>query len=90
ELMQMASMMQKNKVFNVKLLGYTDDSGTSAYNLDLSKRRAEAARTALVGLGVAPERISAEGLGEADPVAPNTTEANRARNRRVMMQLVKK
>lgn len=89
ELMQMASMMQKNKVFNVKLLGYTDDSGASAYNLDLSKRRAEAARTALIGLGVAPERISAEGLGEADPVAPNTTEANRARNRRVMMQLVK-
>lgn len=90
ELMQMAGMMQKNPTFNLKLLGYTDNSGSSAYNLDLSKRRAEAARTALVGLGVAPERISAEGLGEADPVAPNTTETNRARNRRVMMQLVKK
>lgn len=67
----------------VVIEGYTDSTGSEAYNLDLSQRRAGAVRRFLVDNGIAPERIVARGYGEAYPVAPNDTAAGRARNRRV-------
>jgi outer membrane protein OmpA-like peptidoglycan-associated protein len=63
--------------------GFTDSQGAEAYNLDLSKRRAEAVRTALINNGVAPNRLIAQGRGEADPLGDNTTAAGRQMNRRV-------
>jgi outer membrane protein OmpA-like peptidoglycan-associated protein len=51
--------------------------------LVLSQRRAEAVRDALVGAGVDAKRITTFGMGQAQPVAPNTTEEGRAKNRRV-------
>lgn len=67
----------------VVIKGYTDSTGSEAYNLDLSQRRAEAVRRFLVDNGIAPERIVARGYGEAYPVASNDTAAGRVRNRRV-------
>jgi outer membrane protein OmpA-like peptidoglycan-associated protein len=63
--------------------GHTDGDGEEAYNQTLSEARARAYVDALLGLGIAPERLVAEGLGETDPVAPNDTPENKARNRRV-------
>jgi outer membrane protein OmpA-like peptidoglycan-associated protein len=63
--------------------GYTDDLGDDAYNLTLSRRRAETVRQALIDQGVSPARLVADGYGEAYPVAPNDSDANRQRNRRV-------
>ena len=69
---------------SVVLEGHTDSVGTDEYNLSLSQRRAEAARQYLIqSFGLNPSRISALGKGKLDPVAPNDSEAERSRNRRV-------
>ncbi len=73
----------------VLLKGYTDAKGDDAYNLGLSKRRADAVKTWMAANGVPAERLDAAGYGEADPVAPNQRSDGsddpdgRAKNRRV-------
>ncbi|MGZ8243331.1 OmpA family protein [Methylomagnum sp.] len=67
--------------------GHTDSQGSESYNFDLSQRRAESVRAFLIGAGVNPERIGAEGLGESYPVASNNTSAGRLQNRRVEIYL---
>lgn len=68
---------------SVGVFGHTDDTGSAAYNQDLSERRAEAVAGVLIRDGVAPSRVRATGLGETQPVATNDTEEGRQRNRRV-------
>lgn len=65
--------------------GYTDSQGSESYNLDLSRRRAGAVRDFLIEKGIAPQRITARGYGEAVAVASNTTIAGRRENRRVQV-----
>ena len=68
----------------VKIIGYTDNTGTASHNLDLSRRRAQAVVAALTPLiSVAGVSFTVDGRGEADPVASNDTPAGRQRNRRV-------
>lgn len=69
--------------------GHTDSVGADAYNLKLSKLRANAARDYLISEGVSPSRLSAEGLGETKPVASNKTKDGRAENRRVEFSVTK-
>lgn len=70
---------------NLKLQveGYTDNTGAPGYNQKLSEQRADAVEGFLISQGVAPGNITAQGYGEADPVADNSTSAGRAKNRRV-------
>ncbi len=68
---------------SVKLDGYASAEGSEAYNMNLSKDRANAVRQYLVNAGVAASKITAEGKGESNPVASNDTEAGRIQNRRV-------
>ena len=68
---------------NILIEAYTDSVGSDSANQVLSRRRAEAVTAALVGMGVAPQRITTVGYGEEFPVADNNTETNRALNRRV-------
>jgi len=67
----------------VKIEGHTDSRGSSDYNAQLSQRRAEAVRNFLVTNGVAPERITAQGMGEDYPIATNSSASGRQQNRRV-------
>lgn len=67
----------------VEVAGYTDAASSIAYNLTLSQRRAETVRAYLITRGIAAERLTARGYGEAQPVAGNKTAAGRAKNRRV-------
>ena len=67
----------------LRIEGHCDSTGSEAYNLRLSQRRASAVQTYLVQHGVAAERLSTAGLGEAQPIAPNETEEGRYQNRRV-------
>ena len=63
--------------------GYTDAIGSDRYNLELSQRRAEAVKAALVRRGIEPARMAAEGYGKAYPVADNKDAGGRQMNRRV-------
>jgi OOP family OmpA-OmpF porin len=67
----------------VKIEGYTDSRGSSAYNEELSQRRAEAVQNFLVSNGIEQQRITVQGMGENFPVATNSTAAGRQQNRRV-------
>ena len=67
----------------VAVLGHTDAVGSDAYNMALSRRRAEAVVAALEARGVAASRLRALGFGKRQPVASDDTAAGRARNRRV-------
>ena len=75
-----------NPDINVEVSGHTDNTGASATNLRLSQARADAVRAYLATKGVAPERMVAKGYGPAQPIAPNTTSAGRAQNRRVELR----
>ncbi|HPB20767.1 MAG TPA: OmpA family protein [Novosphingobium sp.] len=65
--------------------GHTDALGADDYNLDLSRRRAEAVKAALATAGLPADAIRAQGLGETDPIETNDTEEGRAQNRRVVI-----
>ena len=80
---RLATVLQQNPARRVVVEGYTDSTGSSAHNKELSERRAMSVRTALVDMGVARDRIEDRGLGESNPVAPNDTAQNRQLNRRV-------
>ncbi len=67
----------------LQVVGYTDDTGTTAHNVDLSRRRAAAVAAAIGPLLPAGVHLPISGKGEADPVAPNSTVEGRALNRRV-------
>src|SRR5690606_24873069 len=68
---------------SVTLDGYASAEGTEAYNLNLSKDRANAVKQYLVNAGVSASSITANGNGESNPVASNDTEEGRVQNRRV-------
>ncbi|MGQ9864091.1 MAG: OmpA family protein [Bacteroidia bacterium] len=79
-----AEFLRKHPYVKLTIRGHTDASGDPAYNLSLSKQRAENIRRYLLQRsGLAADQIRAEGYGMERPLFPNTTEANRARNRRV-------
>ncbi|HTM98773.1 MAG TPA: OmpA family protein [Pedobacter sp.] len=63
--------------------GYASSEGTAAYNLKLSKDRANSVKTYLVNSGVNSSQVTAKGFGEANPIASNDTEEGRIQNRRV-------
>lgn len=86
---QVAALMVENpQVKLVQIEGHTDDVGKPADNLDLSQRRAEAVKRYLEDQGVSPKRLSAKGYGSGKPILPNTSNRNRALNRRVEFNIL--
>jgi outer membrane protein OmpA-like peptidoglycan-associated protein len=69
------------------VVGHTDNTGQPAYNQTLSQNRAQSVTQYLAGHGVAAQRLSAQGMGQNQPIADNSTEAGRAQNRRVEIYL---
>lgn len=86
-LRKLAEVMQQNPERTVLVEGFTDSTGSSSYNQDLSQRRANAVATALAEMGIARQRIATKAYGEAFPVAGNDTAGNRQLNRRVEIVL---
>lgn len=84
QLEQVAALLRQDPNLKLYVVGHTDSVGTLEANLDLSRRRAQAVVTALVGqYKVATTRLSAQGLASLAPVASNADETGRALNRRV-------
>ena len=79
----LANYLIKNPDRKVIVEGYTDSKGSASYNQNLSERRANAVKMALVRAGVDPSRIVTQGYGKEYPVADNNSNSGRAQNRRV-------
>lgn len=76
-------VLQMNPTLTVEIIGHTDDVGSEQFNQELSEKRANAVRDHLVASGVSPDRLTARGMGEKDPIASNKTSEGRAQNRRI-------
>lgn len=88
EIQQVADFMKQYPDTSAKILGYTDALGAASYNQNLSQRRANAVAAYLTQeFGVDASRLTAEGRGEADPIADNATSEGRAQNRRVVAEI---
>lgn len=79
----LARFLKEHPDLKVQIEGYTDNTGPKEYNRQLSERRANSVKKALVNNGVSSSRIQAVGYGEQYPVASNSTSAGRQLNRRV-------
>jgi OmpA-OmpF porin, OOP family len=86
----LAKIMAAYPRVQVKLTGYTDNTGDSLQNRKLSAKRAFTVRNLLVANGISDIRIDFAGKGASNPVASNATEAGKAQNRRIEVKVVKK
>jgi outer membrane protein OmpA-like peptidoglycan-associated protein len=84
---EMARLLTNNKPMKVYIVGHTDNTGTLAANLDLSQRRADAVVKALVGMKVDAAQLVPKGVASLAPVASNSADSGRAKNRRVELVL---
>lgn len=84
---EMAVALNKIGRRTVLIIGHTDASGNQNANIALSKARADAVKAYLSSKGIDPATLLTEGMGPAQPVAPNTTEEGRRRNRRIEFKI---
>ena len=80
---EVVDLLQTEPEKKIRVEGHTDSRGDAEANLELSEKRAQAVREALISLGVSSERVTATGMGEDFPIASNEDEEGRAQNRRV-------
>ena len=82
-LQQVLQLLKSKPALRIAIAGHTDSQASDTYNADLSKRRAQAVMAWLTAKGIAASRLTAQGFGESQPVADNSSAAGRALNRRV-------
>ena len=87
---QFAQGLSQQPGTEVRIIGHTDNTGSEAVNNPLSVNRAQSTRDYLVARGVSSSRITIDGRGEREPIADNTTEVGRARNRRIEIFLAER
>ncbi|MFL5305513.1 MAG: OmpA family protein [Polyangia bacterium] len=80
---EIAQVLRSRPTMTVRIEGHTDSRGKRAHNMQLSQARAESVRQHLVGLGIDPSRMQAQGYGPDQPIETNKTAAGREKNRRV-------
>lgn len=80
---RISTVLNQYPDYRISVEGHTDATGADAYNQQLSERRAEAVRAALIAGGVDASRITSVGFGKTQPIAGNDTPAGRQQNRRV-------
>jgi outer membrane protein OmpA-like peptidoglycan-associated protein len=84
---RIAGFMMHSTFARISIKGYTDSTGDYSYNVSVSRFRANTIKTYLVGKGVDPANIKADGLGPENPIATNNTAEGRRKNRRVEIEL---
>ncbi|MGA9795688.1 MAG: OmpA family protein [Rhizomicrobium sp.] len=85
-LTQVLALFTADPTYKAEVGGHTDNVGGSAYNMKLSGERADAVKAWLIAHGVAASRLTSRGYGYTVPLVPNTTDENRAKNRRVELK----
>jgi outer membrane protein OmpA-like peptidoglycan-associated protein len=88
ELNRLLSFMERNPNLKIEIAAHTDDVGSNEYNFRLSDKRAESVVKFLVNNNVNKSRVQSKGYGELQPLAPNDSDENRARNRRVEIKII--
>lgn len=83
KLAKLSGIIQAHPGLNLAIEGYTDTTGTPDFNMKLSQQRADAVREFLISQGLTADTISSQGMGQANPIADNSTAAGRKQNRRV-------
>lgn len=89
ELDRLVQIMMENPAIRIELEGHTDNVGNKAALLKLSEERVQAVKNYLEGKGIKKDRITGKGYGGSRPLAPNDTNENRQRNRRVEFKITK-
>jgi len=89
EIDNLAAIMKAYPALNVRVDGYTDNTGDAAKNVQLSQARANSVAARLINMGIAAQRITKKGFGAANPVASNDTPEGREQNRRIELSIVK-
>lgn len=87
-LTDLAILFNARPAWSMTVVGHTDSTGTTVYNLELSLRRAAAVREALLAAGVSADALTVRGSGDTDPIATNATIEGRAENRRIEFEVV--
>jgi outer membrane protein OmpA-like peptidoglycan-associated protein len=87
ELDQVVNFMNLNPNVSIEISAHSDDVGSDSYNLQLSSRRAASAKEFLVKSDVPENRMQSIGFGETQPLVPNDSGENRAKNRRVELKI---
>jgi len=80
---QIATMLKENADLRISVEGHTDNTGNAASNQVLSEKRASAVGNALISKGIEKTRLATKGLGSSKPLADNSTEEGKTKNRRV-------
>lgn len=89
ELDKLVAFMKQNETVEILLTGHTSLDGSADFNKELSLKRVSSCKNYLATKGVDEGRITVQGFGSERPIAPNDTETNRAKNRRVEMEVTK-
>ncbi|MBI4976571.1 MAG: OmpA family protein [Spirochaetes bacterium] len=87
---EIAAQLKRNRRIRIEIQGHTDNTGDTAYNQQLSEKRANAVMDYLIKSGISPERLRAVGHGMKQPIADNATADGRGRNRRTEFLIVDK
>ena len=87
-LQKLLKMMDENPAIIIEIAGHTDSTGTKEFNLSLSKKRAESVASYLIQNGVSSKRIRTAGYGDTKPLANDSTEEGRRKNRRTEITII--
>jgi len=85
----LVEVMKLKSTLVIEIAGHTDNTGTQEINKKLSQDRADAVRDYLIKNGITADRVTAKGYGDTEPVADNSTEEGRQKNRRTEVRIIK-
>ncbi|MCH7337715.1 OmpA family protein [Acinetobacter sp. NIPH 2699] len=88
EIIRLANQLSKYNLQKLKIVGHTDDIGNPEYNQNLSEERAQSVSSIFISQGFKQNNLTVLGRGSSQPYAPNTSEQNRANNRRVAVIII--